>query len=103
MRPQGQSIRYRVDPRDVPAEKAARRLHLSLSEFRAKLPELTARGFPTADTTTGMFDLVAIDEWMSARHTSGQSSNPGALTGAGVARNASEVSGERIRRLLNGQ
>lgn len=39
-------LRFRVDPRDVPAEKAGRRLHLTLAEFEAKLPELLARGFP---------------------------------------------------------
>src|SRR5262249_9045055 len=63
---QGLSIRYRVEPRDVPASKAARRMHLSLEEFRAKLPELLRRGFPPADPTTGMFFLPAIDRWMEA-------------------------------------
>src|SRR5262245_3230423 len=50
-------LRFRVDPRDVPAEKAARRLHLTPVEFRAKLPELLARDFPRPNPTTGMFDL----------------------------------------------
>ena len=62
------NIRFRVDPADVPAEKAARRLHLTQAEFREKLPELLARGFPPPDETTGMFDLHAIDRWRSARH-----------------------------------
>ena len=62
------SIRYRVDPRDVPAVKAARRLHLSEHEFRQKLPDLIRRGFPEADPTTGMFDLEAIDEWRRRRN-----------------------------------
>lgn len=61
-------LRFRVDPRDAPAEKAARLLHLNLKEFEAKLPELEKRGFPLADPTTGMYDLVAIDAWQSARH-----------------------------------
>lgn len=61
-------LRFRVDPRDVPAEKAGRRLHLTLAEFEAKLPELLARGFPPPDRTTGMFDLDAIDEWRRLRH-----------------------------------
>jgi hypothetical protein len=61
-------IRFAVEPRDVPPSKAARRLHLSLEEFRAKLPELLKRGFPGADPTTGMFFLPAIDKWMAARH-----------------------------------
>jgi hypothetical protein len=60
-------IRFKIEPRDIPAEKAARRLHLSLDEFRTKLPELVRRGFPPADPTTGMFYLPAIDEWMARR------------------------------------
>jgi len=68
--PQPASIRFRVDPRDVPADKAARKLHLTLTEFEQKLPELLARGFPPPDATTGMFDLVAVDEWMWSRHNS---------------------------------
>jgi hypothetical protein len=62
------SIRYPVEPRDIPASKAARRMHLTLEDFRAKLPELLKRGFPAADPTTGMFYLLAIDQWMAARH-----------------------------------
>lgn len=60
-------IRFKIEPRDIPAEKAARRLHLSLDEFRTKLPELLTRGFPPADPTTGMFYLPAIDQWMARR------------------------------------
>jgi hypothetical protein len=60
-------IRHRVDPRDVPPSKAARRLHLTLSDFNAKLPELWARGFPNPDPTTGNYSLPAIDRWMDAR------------------------------------
>jgi hypothetical protein len=92
-------IRFPVDPRDVPAEKAARRLHLSLAEFSAKLPALLARGFPHPDPTTGMFDLAAIDEWMTARHKGAATVS---LTGEPSLRNANEVSGDRARRLLNG-
>lgn len=61
-------LRFRVDPGDVPADKAARRLHLTLAEFEAALPELYARLFPRPDPTTGMFDLEAIDEWRRRRH-----------------------------------
>jgi hypothetical protein len=67
-RPAPPPIRHRVEPRDVPASKAARRLHLTLEQFREKLPELHRRGFPTPDPTTGMFFLPAIDKWMEARH-----------------------------------
>jgi hypothetical protein len=61
------AIRYAVEPRDVPPSKAARRLHLTLEEFRGKLPELLKRGFPPADPTTGMFFLPAVDKWMEDR------------------------------------
>ena len=62
------SIRFHVDPRDVPVHIAARRLGLSESEFRAVLPNLEGRGFPNADETTGRYDLDAIDEWRRQRH-----------------------------------
>lgn len=61
-------IRYRVDPGDVPVDKAARRLHLTPEQFAAALPDLLRRGFPAADPTTGMYDLDAIDLWRKARH-----------------------------------
>jgi hypothetical protein len=57
-----------VEPRDIPAEKAARRLHLTAAQFAEMLPQLFARGFPKPDPTTGMFDLEAIDEWRRRRH-----------------------------------
>jgi len=57
-----------VDPRDAPISKAARKLHLTVEQFRAKLPQLYERGFPHPDPTTGMFDLAAIDRWQDARH-----------------------------------
>jgi hypothetical protein len=93
MSPPGASIRFRVDPRDVPADKAARRLHLTAAEFHIKLPALLARGFPQPDPTTGMFDLAAIDDWMTARHNP----NPGrcALTAELKPRDASEVFNKR--------
>lgn len=62
------SIRYRVNPGDVPASKAARRLGLTPAEFAAKLPELMARGFPVTDPTTGLYDLDAIDLWRRSRN-----------------------------------
>jgi hypothetical protein len=87
-------VRFRVDPRDVPAEKAARRLHLTTAEFRAKLPALLTRGFPQSDPTTGMFDLAAIDQWMSARHNAAAYG----LTSAPRPRNAQEVFIDRRER-----
>jgi hypothetical protein len=92
MQPRSANIRFRVDPRDVPAEKAARRLHLTPAEFQAKLPELMARGFPRPNPTTGMFDLTAMDEWMTARHCNTANC---ALTVQAKPRNAQEVFGDR--------
>jgi len=64
----GESVRFPVEPRDVPASKAARRLHLTLREFEEVRDQLYARGFPRPDPTTGNFDLVEIDRWMDGRH-----------------------------------
>jgi hypothetical protein len=61
-------IRHKVEPGDVPPEKAARRLHLTLGDFQKKLPELLGRGFPPPDPTTGNFDLDAIDLWRRSRN-----------------------------------
>jgi hypothetical protein len=85
-----QQIRSKVEPRDVPAWKAGRRLHLTEEQFISKLPELLQRGFPPADPTTGMFDLYAIDRWMDGRH---------ALTGALHLRDARIVVDDRLARL----
>jgi hypothetical protein len=92
MRPK--SIRFRVNPGDVPAEMAARRLHLTLAEFQEKLPRLINRGVPAADPDTAMFDLEAIDEWRRAR-------NPQlfGLTTAEKPRDPREVFDERLARL----
>jgi hypothetical protein len=91
--PNAGQIRFRVEPRDVPAVKAARRLHLTLTEFEAKKEELFARHFPRPDPTTGMYDLVAIDEWQNAR-------NPQLLSGASKRPvDARTVAEERLGRL----
>lgn len=60
-------VRFRVEPGDVPPEKAARRLHLTVEQFNEVLPRLLARGFPPADPDTQMFDLEAIDQWRRLR------------------------------------
>jgi len=60
-------IRHRVEPRDIPPVKAARRLHLTMEKFWEVLPELIKRGFPRPDPTTGNFFLPAIDKWMESR------------------------------------
>jgi hypothetical protein len=61
-------IRFKVDPGDVPADKVARRLHLSLAAFEALKPRLFMRGFPRPDPDTEMYDLEAIDRWRHGRH-----------------------------------
>lgn len=58
------SIRHKVEPRLVPAAKAARRLHLTAPQFAAKLRDLIAAGFPGPCPVVGHFDLVAIDAWL---------------------------------------
>lgn len=62
------AVRFPVDPIFVPAEKAARLLHLTPGEFTACLPRLLARGFPPADPDTGMFHRETIDRWARAQH-----------------------------------
>jgi hypothetical protein len=91
------ALRYRIDPRDVPAELAARRLGLSQAAFSTALPNLIARGFPKPDPDTGNFDLDAMDRWCNAR-------NPH-LYGAPVAmgaRDARDVVGDRLAALRSG-
>ena len=97
MAPRPNAIRFPVDPRDVPPEKAARRLHLTLAEFNEVKAELFTRGFPRPDPTTGNYDLKAIDAWQDAR--SGLA--PG-LTPADVPRNSADGYKERVARLVNG-
>jgi hypothetical protein len=93
-------IRFSVEPRDIPPEKAARRLHLTLAEFTAKLPALMDRGFPGPDPTTGMFDLEAIDLWRHGRHAHLFASR--ALTTTPRPRDSDEIIDERLRRLAGG-
>jgi hypothetical protein len=54
-------MRFRVEPRDVPPEIAARHLGKSAAEFQAALPNLIARGFAKADpdTQSGHLRIVA--------------------------------------------
>ncbi|MBS9720214.1 hypothetical protein JYU29_05870 [Tianweitania sp. BSSL-BM11] len=65
--PKANSVRFTVQPRLVPALKAARFLHLSLLEFRDKLPALRKEGFPAPCPVTGHFDLVAMQTWQDRR------------------------------------
>lgn len=61
-------IRFRVEPGDVPADKVARRLHLTLAAFEACKVRLFMRGFPRPDPDTRMYDLEAVDRWRHRRH-----------------------------------
>jgi hypothetical protein len=87
-------MRIRIEPRDVPAEYAARRLGRLLVEFNTLLPNLIARGFPRPDPDTGNFDMVAIDRWCDIRHRH--------LFGEGtdmLARDASTVAKDSIAKM----
>jgi hypothetical protein len=90
-------VRFHVEPRDVPAEVAARRLGKTFAEFNAALPNLLARGFPKPDPDTGNFDLAAIDRWADARHPH-LFGNSAAMQ----ARDASTVARDRIEKMRNG-
>jgi hypothetical protein len=90
-------VRFRVDPRDIPVEYAAKRLGMEVEAFDAALPNLIARGFPSPDHDTGLFDLLAIDRWCDARHPH--------LFGGGVtmqARDAGSVADNRIAAMRKG-
>jgi hypothetical protein len=91
-------MRFRIQPRDVPPEVAARRLGIAISDFKERLPRLIARGFPAPDPDTGNFDLDAIARWQDARHPH--------LFGGAVevgARDARDVVGDRIAALRAGR
>lgn len=68
--PRAPSIRFRVDPAYIPAEKVTRRLHLTPARFHECKRRLFARGFPLPDETTGMYDLEAIDRWRKLQRPS---------------------------------
>lgn len=90
--------RFRVDPADVPAPVAARRLGLDAAAFAELLPRLAARGFPGPDPDTGLFDLEAIDRWRRLRHPRLYPE----LTAAPAARDAASVVSDRLARMRGG-
>jgi hypothetical protein len=85
-------IRHAIAPRDIPPEKAARRLHLTLVQFNPVKDRLFARGSPRPDPDTANYDSVAIERWMDAR--SGLDTGAD-LTAEPKPRNAQEVFGAR--------
>lgn len=86
--------RFRVEPRDVPCEVAARRLGMTAADFARAVPNLIGRGFPKPDPDTGNFDLTAIDRWCDARHP-----HLFTLTAQLSARDAQSVVGGRLARM----
>lgn len=91
-------MRFRVEPRDVPAAVAARRLGLTETKFIELFPKLRASGFPAPDEITGNYDLDAIDEWRKRR-------NPHLFNidaAPPMAKNANDVVTERLKRASNG-
>jgi hypothetical protein len=93
-------MRFKLPPGgDCPPIAAARRLWMTLEEFKSKLPELQTRGFPPPDPTTGNFDLDAIDAWRKARYPQLFGT---CLTPAPAARNASDVVRSRLAGVRSG-
>jgi hypothetical protein len=91
------SMRYKLPPGgDCPPAAAARRIWLSLEEFKAQLPTLLARGFPQADPTTGNYDIDAIDAWRRSRYPHLFREQ---LTPVSTARNARDVVRARLTRV----
>lgn len=82
------AVRFRVEPRDVPPDVAAKRLGVSPARFNEILPNLLNRGFPPADNLTGNYDLEAINRWCDQRHPRlfGLASTPVAKDAATVVR-----------------
>jgi len=66
--PRAPDVRFSVDPADIPAEKVARRMHLTITQFKACKVRLFTRGFPRPDPDTGMYCLEAVDRWRLLRH-----------------------------------
>lgn len=66
--PRAPGLHFSVDPADIPAEKVARRMHLTIAQFEACKVRLFTRGFPRPDPDTGMYCLEAVDRWRLQRH-----------------------------------
>jgi hypothetical protein len=79
---------------DIPATAVAELLGLSALDFQAKLEQLRERGFPSADPTTGLYCVEAVDRWRLRRHAQLFPE----LTAAQTAAHAGAVFDERLRR-----
>ena len=65
--PTANKIRSPVPPADIPPEKVARRLGVTLAKFNEVLPSLRKRDFPLPDPDTGNYGLDAVDLWRHRR------------------------------------
>jgi hypothetical protein len=88
--------RFKVVPRDVPAFAVARLLGISEARFIECVTDLLARGFPSADATTGNYDLKAVEAWQDRR-----SGLAGAVA-TKMAKDASTVVADRLKAMRNG-
>jgi hypothetical protein len=88
--------RFRIVPRDVPACAVARLLGVSEARFVDCVADLLARGFPAPDTTTGNYDLKAVEAWQDRR-----SGLAGSVTN-NMAKDASAVVADRLKVMRNG-
>jgi hypothetical protein len=80
---------------DVSKAMVAQRLGLTVVDFELRRAELEKRGFPEADTTTGLYCIEAVDRWRLRRH----SRLFPELTFAPTAVDAGAVFDERMARL----
>ena len=89
-------MRFRIEPRDVPLEVAARRLGKTRAEFEAALPDLIARGFPQPDPTPAIsISPQSTDGAMLVTRTC-------SAVAAMQARDAATVAKERIAAMRQG-
>jgi hypothetical protein len=58
--PVSSEIRFRVDPGDIPPEKAARRLHLTIERFKELLPRLLDRTQLTKSSVSRLHRRCAL-------------------------------------------
>lgn len=61
------AVRFPIQPRLIDQAKVARRLGVTESVFRDRLPDLLGTGFPKADPVLGTYCLEAVDKWIDAR------------------------------------
>lgn len=92
-------IRFHVEPGDVPANVAAKRIGLSIDAFYEKLPALIQHGFPAANPVTGNYCLEAVDVWRKAFYPH---LLPAQLTPAPAAHDARLVVRQRLREVSGG-